>query len=751
MNRPLYYIVAAVATLAAGVALPAQTGTPASTSDQEVIMNPFEVSTQGDRGYATANTVGATMVNTPILDTSLSIVAFNQQFMSDVMADDPIQAAQWASGVTPASNGSGIGQISLRGQVFTLSIRDGILDPVNVGGASFWDAALAERVEVIKGPVGTLYGDYSGAGGLLNFVTKAPEPTNFGSYSFQVGADEEGGTIYRGVADVNAVNANDTLEFRTVVVGQQGHSVSGFQDSTAVISPMLAYNFGGGGRLMVRYTYQNPTRAINTGDWTYDANDDISYFIDPKGSDVDSNNLTHFQLHTVDVEFTQPFKTGFIDWTGRAYFRYNHVNQLRIRYVLPSTGDWFLNAAGQRIGYSSTLNFSDPSIATIETGPRSLITNTAYEQAANENVDFAGNFDVGPAKNTLLVYGAYLREELNQLDLNGAYADYPGGVVVWSDVGVPLFNHLNPPPGPTNQVASVNTETVTALASAGIQDNVSLFDDKVNLAVGFRQDHQNQTTVNYLAPSSSSYGDIRDGTSRKYGIVVGPFWDLRFFYNYSTTFTPNGFATNVSGVLYKLPNLVPETNEAGVKTSFFDQRLVLTGSWFYTTIGNETVQEIEFNSSGFPIGVQVPAGQAVIKGWESDGTWAVTDNIDLLFGFGSLQSLTQTHLVTVGVPTGLNYRALGKYTFRNGPIKGLFAGVGVIHNGPAAVTATNTANIPSYTIGDAFLGYDFLRHWRAQVNVDNITNVRYVALAIQTTDATAGNPRDASFELTYRY
>src|ERR1700691_383825 len=64
--------------------------------DQTVTMNPFNVSTAGDRGYATANSVGANMVNTPILDTSFSIVAFNQQFMQDVLATDPTVAAQWA-------------------------------------------------------------------------------------------------------------------------------------------------------------------------------------------------------------------------------------------------------------------------------------------------------------------------------------------------------------------------------------------------------------------------------------------------------------------------------------------------------------------------------------------------------------------------------------------------------------------------------------------------------------------------------
>jgi outer membrane receptor for ferric coprogen and ferric-rhodotorulic acid len=37
------------------------------------------------------------------------------------------------------------------------------------------------------------------------------------------------------------------------------------------------------------------------------------------------------------------------------------------------------------------------------------------------------------------------------------------------------------------------------------------------------------------------------------------------------------------------------------------------------------------------------------------------------------------------------------------------------------------------------------------VNINNVFNLNYLAYAIQTTDATAGNPRDASFELVYSF
>jgi outer membrane receptor protein involved in Fe transport len=78
-------------------------------------------------------------------------------------------------------------------------------------------------------------------------------------------------------------------------------------------------------------------------------------------------------------------------------------------------------------------------------------------------------------------------------------------------------------------------------------------------------------------------------------------------------------------------------------------------------------------------------------------------------------------------------------------------GAGVYHNGPAPATATESAYIPPYTIVDAFAGYRLNSHWRAQLNVNNLLNLNYLALAIQTTQAMAGNPRDFSGELEYSY
>ena len=146
--------------------------------------------------------------------------------------------------------------------------------------------------------------------------------------------------------------------------------------------------------------------------------------------------------------------------------------------------------------------------------------------------------------------------------------------------------------------------------------------------------------------------------------------------------------------------------------------------------------------------MSVPAGEGVIKGWETDGTWAVTQGLDFIFGAGNLTSITQTGLLARNVPVDTNYRVFGKYTFSAG-LPGLYVGLGVQHTGPRGLNSAATFYLPQYTIATA-LSDTHGRHWQAQVNVNNLFNRNYPAFGISTTGIMAGNPLDG-FVLGYLY
>ena len=113
-------------------------------------------------------------------------------------------------GLTPPSGG---GSAMVGVYVDNLPMTDS-----NTGGLSQTLGALfdMERVEVLKGPQGTLYGE-GNLGGSIRYITKKPDPSSF-DYSFQTNVEDIGesdGLSYRADAMVN-IPLGDRLAARIV-------------------------------------------------------------------------------------------------------------------------------------------------------------------------------------------------------------------------------------------------------------------------------------------------------------------------------------------------------------------------------------------------------------------------------------------------------------------------------------------------------------------------------------------------------
>jgi len=735
------------------VVTPTTTATPAS--DEPVQLSAFEVQSQGDKGYNSANTVGATVVNTPIMLVPMSISVVNKEFLADVGMVDAAYAAGYFSGVAIGADPDG-GQLVIRGQDLSSvqMVRDGVPDLV-VESQQFSDSALFERLEIIKGPEGTIYGTFSGQGGLANYVTKEPQAVAATTMSFMYGADELGGTISRGVFDsTGSVPNHPNMLYRFVFAGQSGQSLQGGPDNSVMFSPMGTYNFKGGGSLMLRYIHYNPHRDTQAHAWFTDSAGTISTFIPANYSIPDLQTGRDYRYHKVDLRFTQPFTTGPIEWAAQGYLRYG-IGWASSQYQEPAIGNFlFLNAAGQVIGNAGANTFSEPGLATIEVNPRVLALFHDFSQMSVADADLVGKFDLGPSKNNFVIYGDDLGQFSSNLDYSGS--SYPG-IVIWS--AIPNYPGVNAHNGNeyTNAelaspvVISTNTRITSHLVGEGAQENMSFFGDKLTLVGGIRHDWQSSSTYNYFAPKSTILDDVRTGTTHKYAVVVHPEEWLTLFGNYSQTFAPNGFATDVNGNTVKLPNLASTIIEEGAKIGLFHNRIMVTGSYFKTTVADATVLITEYNAQGVAVGVNVPAGSLIIQGWEMDTTMAITDNLDLIGGAGNLDSKTATGFLARSVPFGTNYRGFLKSTFHTGPLHGIFAGFGLQHDGPRAADAADDATLPQYTVCNALLGYQYDKHWRFQVNVNNVFNTVYESISVARTIIYAGNPTDASATLTYSY
>lgn len=152
-----------------------------------------------------------------LIETPQSVTSLSADDLAKLGADQFVDFANTVPGLQFTTQGAGSSQISMRGVTTGADVGPTVgiyVDDVPYGSSSSFangvrralDVGLfdIERVEVLRGPQGTLYGA-SSMGGVLKYVTRSPSLTDFGGNA-QVGiADTRSGAMsYDGSAVLNA-------------------------------------------------------------------------------------------------------------------------------------------------------------------------------------------------------------------------------------------------------------------------------------------------------------------------------------------------------------------------------------------------------------------------------------------------------------------------------------------------------------------------------------------------------------------
>ena len=177
-----------------------------------------------------------------LIDVPISLSAISGEWMETHGLDSAADVAKLTPGVASVDSGSGFTQLQIRGVSSSLGGNDNgyYLDDVAFTGLTVpWHPDTRsfdlERIEILKGPQGTLFGEGS-LGGTIRIVTRAPELDRFaakaetGYSSTQGGGD---GTSAK--AMVNVPLARDRLAVRLVATretlpGWTDDPVSGRRD-----------------------------------------------------------------------------------------------------------------------------------------------------------------------------------------------------------------------------------------------------------------------------------------------------------------------------------------------------------------------------------------------------------------------------------------------------------------------------------------------------------------------------------------
>ncbi|MDY6922377.1 MAG: TonB-dependent receptor [Pseudomonadota bacterium] len=571
-----------------------------------------------------------------------------------------------------------------------------------------------ERIEILRGPQGTLYGANS-LGGLVKYVTVAPDPDGFHS-AFEAGVEhvEAGDTGWSARGAVNIPLADDLAMRISGVHRQEPGYIDDPRRGDGVNDGVTE-----GGRVSVLY---RPTdllsvrgSAVRQTIESHAANtvDSDSVTLRPTYGDLQQSRLV---AEDNAVDYTIYNVTADYDFGSTALVAsasHGALDQAQVQDISGLYGPLLSDAFGLPLG------------ATLDQNVRQRRDTLEVRLASDDG----GLFD--------WTVGAFHTRERNRINQEIAAVDDPTGAPVDGFGGLALA-----------EVASRYRET------AGFANAVIRFSPRFELDLGGRYSRNTQTATQ--STSGPLAGDsLFDGESE----------DEVFTYSVAPSFKPNAATTFYARVArgYRPggPNVLPPaapatvprlfdpdttTNyELGVKAEFDERRLTLDVTAFHTDW-----DDIQLFTAIDGFGVNANGGSARSRGVEVSVVGRPTDDLTLSANGAWIDAeLTDDAPAIVGGLSGdrLPYSPRLSSTVAvdyERPLRDgmdLDAGLSWRYTGErksAFDAAVGQHDLDAYSQIDAYAGLDF-GAWRVSLYGRNLTDSRGV-----TDVGAAGSARDGA-------
>ncbi|MBC7404737.1 MAG: TonB-dependent siderophore receptor [Cytophaga sp.] len=255
MSKPhLLYSIVAASIAQAFVVTPISFAQTIDKSLAEVIVTGSRI----DKGN---NTKASGFIDTPVLETPVSVTVFTQAQMQDLQIRQTSDAMKFDASVNDAYNAVGYAeQFSIRGFALDNSSsyrKDGFAIP---GDASI-PLENKERIEVLKGIAGFQAG-FATPGGILNYVTKRPTSAALRSVTFEA---SERGTLY-GAADLGGMSTDRQFGYRINVSGERLRSyIKGANGERQFVSGAFDWHLSDQALLQLDVDYQHKSQLTAPG------------------------------------------------------------------------------------------------------------------------------------------------------------------------------------------------------------------------------------------------------------------------------------------------------------------------------------------------------------------------------------------------------------------------------------------------------------------------------------------------------
>lgn len=702
----------AVSAACAQVAAPAKPGAAADDQPDELL----EVRTSATRsiGYAPALSSSATKTKAPLRDVPQAVNVISEQLMRDQAAHSMQDVLRNAPGVGMSSGDGQRDQVTIRG--FS-AIADQFIDGVRDDALYFRDLSNIERVDVIKGPAAVLYGRGS-SGGLINRVTKKPQPGTFGELTVNLGSDQ----LRRTSFDANT-QAGESIGLRLTGALEDSGSYrdQGFVERRS-IAPSLSAKLSADTQVLVQAEFAEDKRITDFGIPSFNGRPvdvPIGTYYGSGQARRDDTTHTRVSAFTVTLDHRLNESLSLRNVT-RAYDY--HLDR---RNTLP----------GGTVN-SDTLKVSR-SRGVVERQEDGWFNQTELQfrqTALGLQHDWLLGAELGRQNK--------MQNFVSQSNIDQVSIFHPGGAVP-------------PALSPATLAAANPANSVFDVQGLYLQDQVTL-SPQWKALLGLRHDRFEQASDFRQSASLAR----QDSTwSPRAGLVWQPSDTMSYYLSVSKSYQPSGetFALAANNA-----NNAPEqtqNHEIGAKLDLLDGALSVTASVFnlvrqdiktpdpsnptrLINVGEQRTNGLELTAAGrLPHGWEVSAGYAYLDGRITRSTASQASPQTPLTQIplqGKRPSLTPEHAASVWA-----VKQLGQ---------GFSAGGGLNYVGDRFASPSNAVVLPRYVTLD-LAGYYRSKHYDVALNLKNVSNEKYIVSAHGSNDnlLMPGAPRQAEVTVTYKF
>lgn len=674
-------------------------------AEEATQLGAIEVKAAAESGYVVKSASAGTRTDTPVEHIPQSIVTVPRAMIEDQGSKTLSDALRNVSNVNAMdARDANNAVFKIRG-FHSATVVDGVAMPGYFPNQE--SLVNAERIDVIKGPTGALFGSsqgigsYGTLGGTIAITTAEPTQETIRRIGFKVGSYGEKGTHF----DVNQP-INEILAFR--IAGEWSDSDSETDRvffKRRALFPSIALTPNADTKVVVRLRYLENT-TIDYSGLPVSGTLDTSSFHLSRRTNIAATGLpdTKNTSQGINLQWTQRLTDT---WTFSLLTAYNEAK-------IDQRGTWVVDSTSGCFDFGNVT-----AAANMMCGARMW----DHFKTTTISPSMTGKFVTGNAKHTLNLGVDYevTKDEASMLYPN-VYGPFTDGIISLANVSMinPVYPAWVDAPLPKTPYQQNRYKSKVAY----LQDQIDI--GALHLLGSLRYSRIDVTDVS-TDPVMASLGfplPNNHSSNSKLTPRLGAVYE----------FTPNFSAFVGYGEGIKVPTVsvfsAPPKPEESKQTEVGFRLKDLAGITATFALFDLTRKNVAIADPLLP-GFSIQAGKQQSRGIDADIRWQATPSWSLLAAF-TAQTAEITENTSAPATVGKQLfnvpqqtaRLATRYDFRAGALAGLGLGLGLMHNSKLPGNSSNTFFTPATTTWDAQASYAIGKA-RFGLNIFNLTDKKY--------------------------